>query len=101
ALLERLGARTLLEVAANGPGGPSPLELAAAPGAPEGLTFRVQGDVLVAESARGAEPLPELLRWLLDLGASVRDVRVRRPDLADAFRELTGATLDPGAEARS
>jgi hypothetical protein len=38
--------------------------------------------------------LPDLLRWLLDRGATVRDVRVREPDLADVFRQLTGKALE-------
>ena len=50
--------------------------------------------VIVADSARGSEPLPDLLRWLLDRGATVRDVRVREPDLADVFRQLTGKALE-------
>jgi hypothetical protein len=58
------------------------------------MELRLNGTVLVAESPAGAEPLPELLRWLLDRGAVVRDVRVREQDLGDVFRHLTGRPLE-------
>lgn len=44
-------------------------------------------------SRRGGEPLPELSRRLLDRGAEIAGVRIRRPDLDDAFHELVGRPL--------
>jgi DNA polymerase-3 subunit gamma/tau len=93
ALLAALGSRTRLEVTLAETGRPR-LALLSDGAAPGGMELRLNGTVLVAESPAGAEPLPELLRWLLDRGAVVRDVRVREQDLGDVFRQLTGRPLE-------
>jgi ABC-2 type transport system ATP-binding protein len=93
ALLAALGSRTRLEVTLAETGRPR-LALLSDGAAPGGMELRLNGTVLVAESPAGAEPLPELLRWLLDRGAVVRDVRVREQDLGDVFRHLTGRPLE-------
>lgn len=96
-LLARLQTPTRLEVRL-GDSGASPAELVAGDGAPGELTLRQGRGLLVASSPRGAEALPDLLRWVLSRGGSIANVRVREPDLADAFRELTGAPLDADGE---
>jgi ABC-2 type transport system ATP-binding protein len=92
ALLSKLRARTRLEVILGGDGVRA-VDVVARAGAPSAVTLTAQNGAVVAESSRGAEPLPDLLRWLLDQGVRVSDVRVREPDLGDVFKQLTGATL--------
>jgi ABC-2 type transport system ATP-binding protein len=95
ALLAALRTHTRLEVAIAAVG-PRVPELITRSRVPADLLLRAgsDSDVLVADSTRGAQPLPELLRWLLDQGVVVRDVRVRAPDLRDVFHELTGKSLE-------
>jgi ABC-type multidrug transport system ATPase subunit len=91
-LLAGLRSKTRIEVRVAA--GIGELDAIAARTPPGSLALSVRGGVLVADSTRGAEPLPALLSWLMEQGAQVREVRVREPDLGDAFRELTGAALE-------
>lgn len=100
-LLARVRGRTRIEVDVAGPtdGVPAAADLPSIAGLTriEALDGRI-----VAESARGGHPLPALLEAILASGATIRDVRVREPDLGDVFRELTGQALvaaAPGAPA--
>ena len=70
-----------------------PGEQPVTPSGPRGLrTVRIR-------TPRGARLLPELLEVLLNAGAEIRDVQVRKPDLRDVFRELTGVEMEVEAEA--
>jgi ABC-2 type transport system ATP-binding protein len=95
-LLAGLRSGTRFEVTV-GPSGTRPEHLLARRSRPADLPLALRGELLVAESRRGPEPLPELLRWLLAEGAEVVDVRVREPDLADVFQQLTGRSWEEGA----
>lgn len=88
ALLARLRSRTRIEVTLAADGVGAPELLAAAATDPPPLELTPGDDVMIFDSTAGAEPLPDLLRWLLRQGADVRDVRVREPDLADVFRQV-------------
>lgn len=93
-LLAGLEGRTALEVRLQGP-------LPDGVRYPEGVRVHPHPGGLVVESAEGAEALPEVCRALLDAGAVLREVRVREPDLGDAFLALTGEELPSGTpEAR-
>jgi len=92
ALLARLGGRTRLEVTLAATGR-SAAELVRDPPPAPGVVLRESEGRLVAESDGGTEPLPDLLRALLDRGATVQGVGVREPDLGDVFLELAGRPL--------
>ena len=90
-LLERVRGKTRIEVELTGP----PPRIDPPPGITRlHLGFRE----VVAESEEGSRPLPRLLRGLLEEGPSIRNVRVREPDLSDVFRSLAGVGLDGGDE---
>lgn len=88
-LLAGLEGRTALEVRLQGPV-PDGVRY------PEGVRVHPRPGGLVVESAEGAEALPGVCRALLDAGAVLREVRVRKPDLGDAFLVLTGEELPSG-----
>jgi len=58
-----------------------------------GVTVVSDGSPFVVEVARGRAAVGEVLAALTAAGATVRAVRVREPDLAEAFRRATGAEL--------
>ena len=95
-LLARLEGRTTLEIRLGGPVPPA-VEY------PEDVRAHPRAGGLVVESPRGARALPGVCRALLDAGATLREVRVREPDLGDAFLALTGEELptDPGDDVAS
>jgi ABC-2 type transport system ATP-binding protein len=95
-LLAAVRTGTRLEVTL-GSGGTRPEHLLARRRRPVDLPLTLRGEAIVAESRRGAEPLPDLLRWLLSEGAEVRDVHVREPDLSDVFQTLTGRSWERDA----
>lgn len=82
---------TLIEVEV----GPEPVSW---PGM-EGVRLIGTPPILRFESVRGTEPLPSLIRMLLDSRAEIASVSIREPGLADAFEALTGESLpDVAAE---
>jgi ABC-2 type transport system ATP-binding protein len=90
-LMRGVAGKTRIEVALEGPPVTLPdfaddIRVAGVDGA--GCTF---------ETTR-ASALPEICAALLQAGAHIRSVRVREPDLGDAFRQLTGEDLRTGVE---
>lgn len=97
-LVARLGGETVLEVSVGDRGGrtspdpPGLEELGLRPLTSEGRAGR-QDATLRFASTRGARPLPDLCARLLEAGISIRDIRVREPDLEDVFLSLAGQPL--------
>ena len=89
ALLAELGTATRIEVTL-GAGGTRPVHLLARRRRPLDLPLALSGEMIVAESPRGADALPDLLRWLLAEGVEILNVHLRQPGLADVFQHLTG-----------
>ena len=48
---------------------------------------------LTVYSARPARTLPDLIRWIDQLGLELEDIHLKRPTLEDVFIELTGKRL--------
>ena len=88
-LLASLGGRTRIEIALD-PEGAHASQLLAGLSLPAGVEVREERGRLVADSARGSEPLPGLIDGVLRAGGRVRSLRVREPDLGDVFRRLAG-----------
>jgi len=63
----------------------------------DGLTIAAAtAERLVAHSANGSSPLPGLCEAVLNAGAAIESVDVRRPDLSDVFLKATGEELAAG-----
>jgi len=58
-----------------------------------GITVVSQGDPIVLETTRGQAAVGEACNALVAAGAVIRSVRVRETDLAEVFRQATGAEL--------
>lgn len=87
-LLARAGGGGTVEVVTDRPP-PLDLEL------PEGVVRLDAGKGTARFSAAGgSRDLPDLLAVLVEASAEIREVRLREPDLADAFLALTGTGLD-------
>jgi hypothetical protein len=54
---------------------------------------------LTLAARRASRRLPEVWAWLEANACSVREIRVREPDLADVFRAHTGEELPVAREA--
>lgn len=91
-LIAAVGADTTVEVELTGPAAGG----AAGDGGdwPRGLRLVGRsGRTLRFSARRGGSALPDLCGELLDRGAEISGVRVRRPDLDDAFLALAGEPL--------
>jgi len=76
---------TLIDVAV----GPGPVSWTGM----EGLAMTGAPPLLRFESVSGTEPLPGLIRMLLEAGTEITSVSIREPGLADAFEALAGEAL--------
>ena len=99
-LIARIGGRTRIEVeledGAEAARGALVAALASSPGV-RGVRSLGVGLMLEVDEAETA--LPPALERLFRAGARVRSVRLRPPDLGEAYFALTGARLEPGAPA--
>lgn len=91
-MVAALEAPTLLEIVTTGPPPPTP--------PPDGLTMVARSPTgLTLAARRASRRLPEVWAWLEANACSVREIRVREPDLADVFRAHTGEELPVAREA--
>lgn len=96
ALLARLGERTRIDLQLAGgdePGAPHPDLAARVATAPGVDSVQPVTDGLALQVTDAATALPRALERLFEAGARVRSVRVRPPDLREAFFALTGTPL--------
>ena len=85
-MIARLRAPTLLEISTAGPPPEAP---------PDGLSIVARSASAITLSATDASRrLPAVWSWLETTGCTLRELRIREPDLADVFRAHTGEALE-------